>query len=157
MTKAKEAPPLPEAHPDMLAARLVSPNEPWGSDTGGGDTTPPPPEPLVLTDIDPDSTQIGMMDFTLTVTGSGFTPNTVIVFDDEELPTVFVSPTRLTANPPSSAEAATVDVEVQRGEEMSEVLTFEFIAPAGRRSSEKAERKPKKNEPTHKRPNKKKK
>jgi hypothetical protein len=37
------------------------------------------------------------------------------------------------------------------GEELSEVLTFEFVAPAGRRSSEKAERKPKKAEPRGKR------
>ena len=134
-------------------------NEPPGSNVlpgeGGPNQIPDDPKhelpPLVLTDIDPDSAQIGMTDFTLTVTGSGFTPNTVVVFDDEELPTVFVNQTTLTTNPPLPAEAATVDVEVHRGEEMSDVLTFEIVAPAGRRSSEKAERKPKKNEPRHKR------
>ena len=133
-------------------------NEPPGSNIlpgeGGPNQLPEGTElpPLTLTDIDPDSATLGAMtDFTLTVTGTGFTPNTVIVFDDEELPTTFVSQTTLTANPPSPAEAATVDVEVHRGEEMSDVLTFEFIAPAGRRSTEKAQRKPKKSEPRHKR------
>jgi hypothetical protein len=138
----------------QIAAHMHSPNEPVGSTIGGeaGGGEPAPGEPLVLSDIDPDSVEVGsMLDFTLTVTGSGFTSDCVILFDDEELPTTLVNSTTLTANPPAQAEAGTVDVEVARGEDLSDVLTFEFVAPAGRRSSEKAERKPKKTEPRGKR------
>jgi len=146
--------------------RQGSINEPPGSnvipgmDTGPnqlpGDGTALPPgtelPPLVLTDIDPDSVSIdSMTDVTLTVTGSGFGPNCVILFDDEELPTTLVNSTTLTAGVPTQGEAGVVDVEVARGEDLSDVLTFEFVAPAGRRSSEKAERKPKKTEPRGKR------
>jgi hypothetical protein len=149
--------------------REMSINEPPGSDIypgadtgpnqlpGDGSALPPGTElpPLVLTDIDPDSVSTdSMSDITLTVTGSGFTPNTVILFDDEELPTTLINTTTLTANPPTQAEAGVVDVEVQRGEDMSDVLTFEFVAPAGTRSSQKGARKPKKSEPVHKRANK---
>jgi hypothetical protein len=133
----------------QIVAHVHSPNEPVGSTIGG---EPVPGEPLVLTDIDPDSVEVGsMLDFTLTVTGSGFTADCVILFDDEELPTTLVNSTTLTASPPAQAEAGVVDVEVARGEDLSDVLTFEFVAPAGRRSSEKAERKPKKAEPRGKR------
>jgi hypothetical protein len=140
--------------------RLVSINEPPGSRVyegeNGPNQIPDDPKhdlpPLALSDIDPDSAVIGMTDFTLTVTGSGFTPNSVIVFDDEEMPTVFVNQTQLTTNPPSPAEPAVVDVEVHRGEEMSDVLTFEFTAEAPvSRGKREQERKPKKAEPASKR------
>ena len=78
----------------------------------------------------------------------------MILFDDEELPTTLVNSTTLTAASAGAGEAGVVDVEVARGEDLSDVLTFEFVAPAGRRSSEKAERKPKKAEPRGKRPTK---
>jgi len=144
--------------------RLVSINEPPGSRVYSGEDGPnqipddPKHElpPLVLSDIDPDSVAIGMTDFTLTVTGSGFTPNSVIVFDDEEMPTVFVNQTQLTTNPPSPAEPAVVDVEVTRGEEMSDVLSFEFTAVArDSKAKREQQRKPKKAEPASKRTKKK--
>ena len=144
--------------------RLPSINEPPGSRVYTGEDGPnqipddPKHElpPLVLSDIDPDSVAIGMTDFTLTVTGSGFTPNSVIVFDDEEMPTVFVNQTQLTTNPPSPAEPAVVDVEVTRGEEMSDVLSFEFTAVArDSKTKREQQRKPKKAEPASKRTKKK--
>jgi len=155
--------------PEPLRAHSI--NEPPGSDVipgadtgpnqlpGDGSALPPGTElpPLVLSDISPDSADLGsMVDFVLTVIGSGFTPNSVILFDDEELPTTFVNQTTMTASPPTQAEAGIVDVEVARGEDLSDVLTFEFVAPAGRRSSEKAERRPKKNTPISRRADKKK-
>jgi hypothetical protein len=139
--------------------RLVSINEPPGSRVYTGEDGPNQiPDgtelpPLVLSDIDPDTAVLGeMVDFTLTVTGSGFTPNSVIVFDDEELPTTFVNQTQLTTNPPSPAEAGTVDVEVHRGDDMSDVLTFEFTAEAPvSRGKREQQRRPKKAEPASKR------
>jgi hypothetical protein len=138
--------------PDMVAAHMPSPNEPFGSSIASGDAGPVELPPLVLTDISPDSIVAGSPeDLVLTVTGSGFGPNCVILFDDEEMGTTLVNETTLSASVPVAAEAGIVDVEVARGEDLSDVLTFEFVAPAGRRSSEKAERKPKKAEPRGKR------
>jgi hypothetical protein len=140
--------------------RLVSINEPPGSRVFAGEDGPNQiPEdpkhdlpPLVLTDISPDTIVAGSPeDLVLTVTGSGFTPNSVVMVDDEDMATTFVDQTTLTASVPVAAEAGVVDVEVARGEDLSDVLTFEFVAPAGTRSSQKGERKPKKAEPRGKR------
>ena len=145
--------------------RLVSINEPPGSRVYTGEDGPnqipddPKHElpPLVLSDIDPDTAVVGSGSVALTVTGTGFTPNCVVVFDDVEVPTVFVSQTSLTADCPASDVAELVDVEVTRGEEMSDVLSFEFTAVA-RDSNTKREqqRRPKKAEPASKRTKKKK-
>jgi len=138
--------------PDMAVAHMPSINEPFGSNLTTGDAGPAELPPLVLTDIDPDTLVVGSGSFPLTVTGSGFGPNCVVVFDDVDVPTIVVSPTELTADCPVSATADIVDVEVSRGEEMSDVLSFEFTAVA-RMSSAKREqqRKPKKAEPPSKR------
>jgi hypothetical protein len=149
-------PPLP---------RQASINEPPGSDVlpgeggpnelpGDGSALPPGVElpPLVLADISPDSAVAGSPEvLELTVTGSGFGPNCVVMVDDEDMTTTLINSTTLTAFVPVAAEPGIVDVEVARGEDLSDVLTFEFVAPAGRRSSEKAERRPKKTEPRGKR------
>ena len=145
--------------PPIEPLRTASINEPPGSNVLPGLETGPvqPPEgaelpPLVLTDISPDSVVVGSApDLVLTVTGSGFGPNCVVMVDDEDMPTTLVNSTTLTASIPVAAAADIVDVEVARGEDLSDVLTFEFVAPAGTRSSQKAERKPKKAEPRGKR------
>jgi hypothetical protein len=146
--------------------RTFSINEPPGSNVipgadtgpvqlpGDGSALPPGTElpPLALTDISPDTATAGSPeDLVLTVTGTGFTPNCVVMVDDEDMATSFVDQTTLTASVPVAAEPGMVDVEVARDEELSDVLTFEFVAPAGTRSSQKAERKPKKTEPRGKR------
>ena len=145
--------------------RLVSINEPPGSRVYTGEDGPnqipddPKHElpPLVLSDIDPDTAVVGSGSVALTVTGTGFTPNCVVVFDDAEVPTVFVSQTSLTADCPVSAVAEIVDVEVTRGEDMSDVLSFEFTAVArDSKTKREQQRKPKKAEPASKRTKKKK-
>ena len=143
------APPAAEPYtgenvtPDMAAAHMQSINEPFGSNLTTGDAGPQELPPLVLTDISPDTLVVGSGSFPLTVTGSGFGPNCVVVFDDADVPTTFVSPTELTADCPVAAAADVVDVEVHRGEDMSDVLSFEFTAVA-RMSADKRKQEPKK-------------
>lgn len=106
----------------------------------------------MLSDISPDAMVVGSGTFPLTVTGSGFTPESVVVFDDADVPTTFVSATEMTADCPVAAAADVVDVEVHRGEDMSDVLTFEFTAVALQaREKKPPQRKPKKDTPAHKR------
>jgi len=159
-------PPLP---------RQASINEPPGSNVlpgEGGPNQPPegwqPPtqpgggtdERLTLTDIDPDRIPVQPEEITeksITVTGTGFSNECVVLFDDEEVPTTFVSPTQLKANVPIAPAEGTYDVEVARGEELSDVLTFEIVAAeegSGATQSTKREKqkpKPKKSEPPSKR------
>ena len=145
------------AYPDPKAAeRTTAPaennsiNEPPGSSLGG--PTEPPPEqlePLVLSDVRPDAMVVGSGTFPLTVTGSGFTEDAVVVFNDLDVPTTFVSATELTADCPVEAAPTIVDVEVHRGEDMSDVLVFEFTAVMREGREKKApERKPKKDAPS---------
>jgi len=146
-----------EAQEQALEQRLTSINEPPGSNITTGDAGPAELPPLVLSDISPDAMVVGSGTFPLTVTGSGFTPESVVVFDDAEVPTSFVSPTELHADCPVADAAGVVDVEVHRGEDLSDVLVFEFTAVMREGREKKApERKPKKDMPRHKRPNKRK-
>ena len=106
--------------------------------------------PPVLSSIEPESVTIGETaaeTFTLTVTGSGFTEDSVIVFNDEDLETEFLSATMLSAEAPTSPTASEVDVEVANGEDLSEALTFAYedAAPASAsRTRKPAQRKPSK-------------
>jgi hypothetical protein len=107
---------------------------------------------LALDSIEPDSLPVGKTAaFDLTVTGEGFTNRSIVVFDDEELPTTYITPRRLIVHPAMATSPGEVDVEVHDGEEMSDVLTFEFTAIPGVRSRVEPKRKPKKAEPVHKR------
>ena len=99
---AKEAPAATGTSPEDVP----SINEPPGSAVfppgyGPGEGQPPPEQlpPLVLTDIDPDSVPAGSGTFVLTVTGEGFDSNTLIVFNDEEMATTFVSATQSHVGP----------------------------------------------------------
>ena len=113
---------------------------------GGGE-----PAPLDLTGLNPDHGTIGTP-VLCSVHGTGFTADCVVIVDDEEVPATLVNSGKFTADIPMPEEPGTVDVEVGRGEEFSDVLTFEWIAAAGgTRKSEKTERKPKKAEPPSKR------
>jgi len=146
----RQATPAPRAEPLPPGHGNASVNEPPGSNVGGAPTEPLPPEPLVLTSIDPVSIVVGSAaDFLLTVTGSGFDANSVILFNDEEFAPETSDATTMAATIPVAAAPAIVDVEVARGEDLSDVLTFEFTAVAGRMT--KSERKPKKEAPGHKR------
>jgi hypothetical protein len=113
-------------------------------------TQRPAQDTLDLIDLEPDSIVVGSAaGFELTLTGTGFTEDCIVVVDDEEQQTTYVSDTKLTAWVAVGNKPATVDVEVARGEDLSDVLTFEFTqAP---RSRKQPERKPKKSTPSHKR------
>ena len=147
----------------QAAPQTESINEPHGSQVippGAGAGTgeevehPPgsiPPGPdqggtLKLTSIEPDTAEIGggNTTFGLTVTGEGFDSTCKIVFDDEEVETEFVNETTLRATPPMNDVAGEVDVEVERGEESSEVLTFEFTEAPPARTRKQQTPKPKK-------------
>jgi len=96
---------------------------------GGGE-----PGALALTGIEPDHFQLPAEAsdgdvFTITATGTGFDQETVLLFDDEEMETTFVDAQHVTASIPVPDLAGEVDVEVQRGEELSDVIAFEFINP----------------------------
>ena len=141
--------------------RLPSINEPPGSRVFTGEDGPNQiPEgaelpPLVLTSIDPDVIPVQPEEITstkITLTGENFTPACVVLFDDEEMPTTFLTTSTLEADVPIAPAPGTYDVEVQRGDDLSDVLTFE-IAAAGRstQAREKQKPKPKKSEPAHKR------
>ena len=96
------------------------------------------PDPISLTSINPTSAVIGSADFTLSVTGEGFTENSVIVFNGGDEPTTFVSDTELTTGvkPSLVSNAITVPVEVREGTFTSEPLDFEFTDPIGRSSED---------------------
>ena len=146
-----------EAQEQALEQRLTSINEPPGSNITTGDAGPAELPPLVLSDISPDAMVVGSGTFSLTVTGAGFIPDCVVVFDDAEVPTSFVSPAELHADCPVADAAGVVDVEVHRGEDLSDVLVFEFTAVMREgREKRTPERKPKKETPRHKRANKRK-
>jgi hypothetical protein len=82
--------------------------------------------------------------------GEGFDETCKIVFDDEELPTRCETDKTLVAWAPTAKMPGEVDVEVSRGDDMSEVLTFEFVAKNATRRG-KTERKAAKDTPAHKR------
>jgi len=111
---------------------MASINEPPGSTIGSNAPgAPPAAQPPVLTGISPESitlTAATAETFSLMVTGTGFNEDSVIVFDDEDLETTFVSETQLTAEAPTSTVAKEVDVEVTNGDDLSDAITFEYIA-----------------------------
>jgi hypothetical protein len=63
--------------------------------------TPTPPPPVFLASVSPGSIFAGTGDFTLTVAGDKFTPETRIYFGDRELATRYVSPNQLNAIVPA--------------------------------------------------------
>jgi hypothetical protein len=102
--------------------------------------TPPPAVPLVLEDIDPDSAEIGSADLTLTLTGTGFTGDSVIVFNGGDEPTTFVSDTELTTivKPSTAGTEGDFPVLVRNAGEQSAALDFTFTAAGVTRTKTKA-------------------
>lgn len=105
----------------------------------------------VLEGIEPDHVPIGGRARTvvLTIYGHGFSEDCVVLCDDEMMPTELRSATELRAVLTMAEEPGEVDIEVQKGDETSDVLTFEFTKAA--REPKKPARKPKKSAPSHKR------
>ena len=130
-----------EAHTPSINEPPGSVVIPPGAGAGTGEERPGanPDGDLKLHSIEPDSVEIGGGNetFGLTVTGEGFDSTCKIVFDDEEVDTDFVNATTLRATPPMNDAAGDVDVEVEKGSETSEVLTFEFTAAGGSKAKKK--------------------
>jgi hypothetical protein len=85
----------------------------------------------VLTSMSPASANAGDAAFTLTLTGSGFLPLTIVRFNGTALVTHFVSTTQLTADVPASLLAGAGDVPVTAvnpGNVVSAALTFTIRA-----------------------------
>jgi hypothetical protein len=107
---------------------------------------------LALHELEPDHAPVGTgADFHLRVIGEGFDETCKIVFDDEELPTRCETDKTLVAWAPTAKMPGEVDVEVSRGDDLTEVLTFEFVAKNDVRRRGKTERKAAKDTPAHKR------
>lgn len=95
--------------------------------TGGGGGVPP--SAPTLTALDPATAVIGGADVTLTVTGTGFTENSVILFNNSPEPTTFVSDTVVTTivKPSTASGPWTVPVTVSnRARAISNPLDFSF-------------------------------
>ena len=92
----------------------------------------PSTAPPVLTSIAPDTAEVGGAALTLTATGTGFTPNAVIVFNGGDEPTTWVSPTTVTTQvrPATASGPATVPVLVRDGARRSAPHDFTFSEPA---------------------------
>ena len=86
---------------------------------------PDAPGAAVLSNIDPDTAVIGGPDITMTATGSGFGPGSVITFNGGEETTVFVDANTLTTivKPSTATTPGTYPVTV--------VSAFGESAPAG--------------------------
>ena len=91
--------------------------------------------PPVVDSVEPASAAIGDPDLELVVIGSGFTADSVIVFNGGDEPTVFHDAMQLsTGVKPSLVSAAVaVPVAVRNGSTMSNEMMFSFTAAAGRR------------------------
>jgi hypothetical protein len=90
-------------------------------------------DPPVLSGIDPDSAVIGGPDLTMTVTGSGFGPGTVITFNGGEETTAFVDSRTLTTivKPSTATTPGTYPVTVFNplGESVAAGFTFTAAEP----------------------------
>jgi hypothetical protein len=100
--------------------------------------TPPPPSPTPkppqdLYSISPANIFARTSDFTIQVMGDKFTPETKIVFDNNELPTRFISPQQLSATVPASLFATDgarqIMVRTPDGMLYSNTATLNVMAP----------------------------
>jgi outer membrane protein assembly factor BamB len=90
---------------------------------------------VTLTNISPSGAIAGGASFTLTLTGTNFSKNSVVIFNQSVQPTTFVSPTQLTATIDASmlvtAETGSVTVESsgQANAQVSAALPLLVLAP----------------------------
>jgi len=91
--------------------------------------------------LDPATAASGDPDLTMTVTGSNFTPETVIVFGEHAEPTTLSEDgsSVSTGVKPELFAPATVPVKVRNGPLGSNSLDFTFTAPAGARGGKKTD------------------
>jgi len=89
----------------------------------------PPEEPAVLTSLSPNTAVAGdAADITMVVNGSGFTANSVIVFNGHDEPTTLVSASKVSTGvkPSLFVVPAECPVVVRNGNQNSNALTFSF-------------------------------
>jgi hypothetical protein len=97
----------------------------------GGNTIPP-----VVTSLNPSSVVIGSPSFDVHVIGTGFKPDSVIMFAGREEPTTFVSATELTTGVDMSVWAGpdAVPVAVLNADGiLSDPMNFTFTDPTARK------------------------
>jgi hypothetical protein len=83
--------------------------------------------------LDPDTAESGAADIDLVITGTGFTPSSVIVFGANDEPTTLSDDgtTVSTGVRPSLFAPAVVPVTVRNGPARSAPLDFTFVDPGG--------------------------
>lgn len=95
--------------------------------------TPTPRPPQVLDAVSPANVYAKTGDFTIQAIGDKFTPETRISFDNNDLPTKFISPQQLTATVPASFIAADggrqIMVRTPDGMLYSNTTTLNVMAP----------------------------
>lgn len=93
--------------------------------------TPSPGGVPTITRLSPDSVTAGSPNFTLTIQGTGFTPDAVVRFANTIVKSRFVSSTQLTAAIPSRLvlSAGTVPVTVTVGSQTSLPASFTILPP----------------------------
>jgi hypothetical protein len=85
-----------------------------------------------ITGLMPDTVGTGDPDMAVTVSGGGFTEESVIVWDGVDVPTTRINKTRLTftVEPTAAHEPGTVSVTVRNGElTAAETIDFTFTDP----------------------------
>lgn len=123
-----------EAAAEVPDGHLMSINEPHGSevippvdpDEGG--------EAPAITALEPASCAIGGPDFTMYVSGTGFTPESIIHFAGYDEPTAYndIDGSLSTGIKPSLWQAPdTVQVSIKNGAQVSEEVDFTFTEAAG--------------------------
>jgi hypothetical protein len=88
-------------------------------------------DPPTVTAVVPDSVTLGEPDFTVSVQGTGFDEEAVIVWNGFDEPTTFVSATEVQTGVNMAVWAAPValDVQVRTAAGLSNAQTFTFLAP----------------------------
>jgi hypothetical protein len=96
---------------------------------GGGAGSGAAPE---VNELAPDTAVSGGPDVTMIVDGTGFTADSVIVFDGHDEPTTFISDTQVSTGvkPSLFVVPAECPVSVRNGAQSSNELTFTFTAEA---------------------------
>jgi hypothetical protein len=111
-----------------MAAETVYRDETWTTYEGA----PEPPEPVAeptLDSLEPDTAIAGdAADITMSVIGTGFTPDSIIVFNGNAEPTTMVSDTELTTGvkPSLFVVPAVCPVEVHTGSLRTAAVDFTF-------------------------------
>jgi len=129
--------PLPSGHHLLLSSAGAELHPPLTSnvDKRDPDTYVPPVIPTISV-LTPNTAECGSADLEMKVTGTGFTPTSVIVFNGHDEPTDFISDTEVGTGvkPSLFAVPATCPIKVRDTAGVSNSLNFDFTAPVGRSS-----------------------